>query len=325
MSHHVTAYGPEHQSTWDAFVHNAANGTLFHTRAFLSYHPADRFVDASMLIMDGEHIRAVLPAAEISENGKKFLVAHPGASYGGMVFADDVGVKECSEILSCAASVAKEKGMHGIRFLRLPPTSIRRAFSEHQEYWMHQQGWTMTRCEMDGSINLCGVKSDELFSHYTGKCRNMIRQAERAKIDVRVSDDFAGFWTILENTLKRHDAKPTHSLEEILRLVSACPGQVRLFGALEAATLIGGIVVITLHTGALYTLYMAQDYQHQSKHPVHALLSAVLQTAIHEDRSIVHLGVSTEDGGKVINEGLFFFKESFGCRPVRRESWEKIL
>jgi hypothetical protein len=58
---------------------------------------------------------------------------------------------------------------------------------------------------------------------------------------------------------------------------------------------------------------------------MHALLTEAIRLAIQEKRRVLHLGVSTEDGGKKINEGLFFFKESFGCRPVRRESWEILF
>ena len=36
--------------TWDSFVLKANNGTIFHLRKFLSYHPKDRFKDHSLEI-----------------------------------------------------------------------------------------------------------------------------------------------------------------------------------------------------------------------------------------------------------------------------------
>ena len=33
---------------WDKFVKSANNGTIFHLRRFLSYHPEGRFVDHSI-------------------------------------------------------------------------------------------------------------------------------------------------------------------------------------------------------------------------------------------------------------------------------------
>lgn len=322
MSLRVSTFTSADASRWDQFVRDSRNGNFFHTRAFLSYHPSDRFTDASVWVMDGEKPRAVLPAAEREVDGKRMLVAHPGASYGGAVFAADVGVQESGQILAALTDHARAQKFAGMQFLRLPPTSIRKEFSEDQEYWMYQNGWRCTRMEMDGAIDLCGATEENALSLLTGKCRNMVRQAERAGITVRETDDFSSFWRILNATLSRHKVTPTHTIEEILRLKNACPKDVRLFGAFLDQTLVGGIVVMTLHENALYTLYMAQDYEHQSAHPIHAVLTDVIRTTIREDRRILHLGVSTEDGGKSINEGLFFFKESFHCRPVRRESWE---
>ena len=43
----IYRYTDSDQSLWDDFVPNANNGTLFHLRSFLSYHPYDRFVDHS--------------------------------------------------------------------------------------------------------------------------------------------------------------------------------------------------------------------------------------------------------------------------------------
>jgi hypothetical protein len=55
------------------------------------------------------------------------------------------------------------------------------------------------------------------------------------------------------------------------------------------------------------------------------LVMEAIKIGLKEKRHAFHLGVSTEDGGKKINEGLFSFKESFGCRPVRRESFELMF
>lgn len=322
MSLSLVPHTAAQDAAWDAFVAASRNGTFFHTRRFLAYHPTDRFADASLWVLDGQTPIATLPAA-IKDNK---LVAHPGASYGGVVLADPVGVKQCGEVLDALMAYAKEHKLQGMEFLRLPPQSIRQHYADDQEYWMYQRGWTCSRFEMDGAIDLHGMKSDDVLPSLTGKCRNMVRQAERAGVSVQVTDDFAGFWKILEATLTaRHGTKPTHTLAEIQKLHALCPNDVRLFGAYKDGALVGGIVVVTINSAALYTLYMAQDYVHQKVHPMHLILTQVMKTAITECRRALHLGVSTEDGGKIINEGLFFFKESFGCRPVRRESWQKSL
>jgi hypothetical protein len=323
MSLKIEPFTGERESVWDDFVAGSRNGTLFHTRRFLAYHPADRFQDASLLFMDGEKIIGVLPAAKKTEDGKSTLVSHPGASYGGLVLPMGSGMKETGEMLGLVKDYAKAQKHRSVSFLRLPPASLQIESSEDQQYWLYQQGWKMTRCEMDGAVDLSGMRESDVLESLTGKCRNMVRQAERAKVTVSLSEDFSTYWLLLEGVLKsRHGAHPTHSLAEIERLKSLLPEDIRLLAAFAAGKMVAGTVLVTINSCALYTLYMAQDYEAQKFHPMHLVLVEALKLAIREKCRALHLGVSTEDGGKKANEGLFFFKESFGCRPVRRESWQ---
>jgi hypothetical protein len=315
MSLTVRLFTGKDEAAWDAFVPQARNGTVFHMRKFLAYHPADRFQDHSLLFLDGEKLIAVLPAA-LKDN---VLVSHPGASYGGFVLKPDVSVTETGAIVDTLIAYAKEKKFAGISLLRLPPVSLHRQWSEDQLYWAYQRGFSLTRTEMDGAIDLSSLTPDMVMDSLTGKCRNMVRQAERAKITVKLTNDFATYWPVLEG---RHGTKPTHTVEEILKLHALLPNHFRLLSAHAGKTMVGGIVLITINDRALYTLYMAQEYSAQKDHPMHLLLAEAMKLAIKEGKKVLHLGVSTEDGGKKVNEGLFFFKESFGCRPVRRESWE---
>jgi hypothetical protein len=65
---------------WDDFVAASDNGTIFHTRRFLSYHPQGRFPDASAVVRKNGKIFAVLPAAVVERDGKMILSSHSGAS-----------------------------------------------------------------------------------------------------------------------------------------------------------------------------------------------------------------------------------------------------
>ncbi len=322
----VQPYTAALAARFDAFVTSARNGTVFHTRQFLSYHPDDRFTDASLLFLEGDRIVAVLPAALKAENGKKMLVSHPGASYGGLVLDTSVSVVDTGAIVQSLIEHAKAEGYAGISLLRLAPSSLQTSFSEDQHYWLHRYGFSVTRVEMDGTVDLSGLAEETILESLAGKCRNMVRQAERAKIEVRLSNDFDAFWPLLTSVLaERHGAKPTHTLAEINALHTLLPKGFRCLTAYREGTVVGGIVLVTVHERALYTLYMAQEYAEQKYHPMHLLLVEAMRLCVREGRDILHLGVSTEDGGAKVNEGLFFFKESFGCKPVRRESFELLF
>ena len=89
MGHQPTTqpYSPELAGEWDDLVLNhSANGNLFHTRRFLSYHPAGRFEDGSILIRKNGRLVAVV-AANKTENG---WFSHGGTSCGGPVVRKDI-------------------------------------------------------------------------------------------------------------------------------------------------------------------------------------------------------------------------------------------
>lgn len=81
----IKKYITEQLDLWEKIVKNANNGTLFHTRKFLSYHPPGRFIDHSLIIYKKDKPYILFPAAEREINGKRFLVSHPGTSYGSFV------------------------------------------------------------------------------------------------------------------------------------------------------------------------------------------------------------------------------------------------
>ncbi|MBP9774091.1 MAG: GNAT family N-acetyltransferase [Candidatus Peribacteraceae bacterium] len=322
----VVRFQSSHEQQWETFVAASRNGTVFHTRRFLAYHPADRFEDHSLLFFDGPHLRAVLPAAERTDGDRTLLASHPGASYGGLVLHPDATVADTGIIIDVLIEYARAEKFASLSMLRLTPASVRTQFSDDAEYWLYQRGGIVTRFEMDGSIDLRGWSDNAMLEQFSGKCRNAVRQAQRSGLTVHISEDITAFWTILETTLAaRHSAHPTHTREEIERLAKLLGGDLRLFAAFDGDTMVGGILTITLHSKAVYTLYIAQNYEYQKHHPVHLILAEIIRTGIVEKRDTLHLGVSTEDGGKKVNEGLFFFKESFGMKPVRRESWEIVL
>ncbi len=318
MNLSIVRYTEAQAAIWDDCVKQSRNGTVFHTRQFLHYHPSDRFHDHSLIIYDGEVIVALLTAAE--KDG--MLISHPGASYGGLVLMKQIGVIETGKIVEQVMEYAKKQEYRGISFARIAPISLVQPYSEDQFYWLFQKGWSLEKVEMDGAIPLNSTTEEEFFSSVTGKCRNMIRQAKRANIEIKLSNDFATFWPLLENVLaSRHASKPTHTREEIERLHALLPQSFRLLAAYRNGRMVGGIVLITINERALYTLYMAQEYEVQREHPMHLLLFEAMKLAKNEGKEMLHVGVSTEEGGKVANEGLFFFKESFGCKPVQRTSW----
>src|SRR5687768_9185111 len=90
----VIRYENKYQNEWEDFVKTSNNGTIFHTRKFLSYHSPDKFQDSSLIFTEDNKTIAVLPAASIERDGKKIFSSHQGASYGGFVYKDNLSIKQ---------------------------------------------------------------------------------------------------------------------------------------------------------------------------------------------------------------------------------------
>lgn len=318
LSIELRQYQAQDKELWDDFVWKSRNGTIFHTRQFLSYHDPKKFTDHSFIFSKDGAIVGVLTGAM---EGKTF-VSHPGASYGGIVLSPELGMKETGEMLDALIEYGKKEKWAGVTFLRLTPPSVRKYSSDDQEYWLHQKGFQIERFELASSLFLKGKNAETLPDTFTGKCRNALRKAEKSGLTFKETDDFKSFWKILESTLtERHQSKPTHSIDEIESLKKLFPKHIRLFAAFKEKEMIGGIVTFTLHDKAIYTLYIAQNYEHQELRSVHLIVTELARVCIKEGKDVLHFGISTEEKGKVVNDGLFFFKESFGAVSVRRESW----
>jgi hypothetical protein len=320
----VRRYTEDLKGAWDECVRSSRNGTLFHTRRFLSYHPEGRFNDQSLLFYEGNRLLAVLPAVSVSDGKQKSLRAHAGSTYGGLVLSPRCSAAATFDVVAALLAFLRTQHFTKAEFLRITPAPLRRRFSDDQEYALLTQGFMLSRCELGSIIDLHGFTEDTLLSSFDTECRNEVRQAERAGVTVRSHDDYGSFYPLLEATLKhRHKVKPTHSLPELQQLASLLPDAIRLFGAYHSGKLIAGMMTMDATEHAIYTKYIAQDYAFQKMRPVNLLICEVLKQALREKKTILDLGVSMdEESPKGINEGLFAFKEGFGARPVRRESWE---
>ena len=129
----IYRYTDSDQSLWDDFVPNANNGTLFHLRSFLSYHPCDRFVDHSLLVYKKGKIFSVFPAAEQEIDGKRYLVSHPGSSVGSFVVNENLSIADSIDLVKSLISYSKKSKFDGIR-ITMPPNLYQRRLSNYMDF-----------------------------------------------------------------------------------------------------------------------------------------------------------------------------------------------
>jgi len=315
----LVRFEPSLASEWDEFISHSKNGTLFHSRAFLSYHPAERFQDYSYMAYDGDRLVAVYPAAIQMRGAARWWCSHPGSTYGGPAFAPEAGIEEVASVLEGLTQLSKEAGFDGME-MRLSEQAFRAQPSDELEFALWRAGFQLKAVELSTTIPLMEGYEASVARFRDDTARN-VRKAVRSGVEVSWSDDFQTYWGVLQQNLARHGANPTHSLPEILRLRDLCPGKIRLALAQVQGVLAAGVVVFVANPVCFHSFYIAQDYAQQQTRALSAVLDFLVRWGCEERFRYFNLGISTEQAGTVVNWGLFTFKQGFGGSGYLRTAY----
>lgn len=320
----IIEYTPDAEHDWDEFVECSKNGTIFHLQRFLGYHPKNRFKDNSLIFM-GKNIVSVFPAATQIRNDKKILRSHPGSTYGGPVFLPDATLKDVREVIELLLEYAKANAYDSVE-MRLTENVFNQMPSDEVEYLLWYNGFKIENMELGGAIQLMFEDNKSLLRHLRIDTARSAEKAKKAGITILESEHWSDFWDILsENLTIRYRVTPTHSKEELISLSKLFPGRIKLFGAYYNNQLVAGTVVFYVNKTACHTFYIAQRYDFQNFRPLNLLFVHLMRDMKQAGFHFLNFGISTEYGGRAMNEGLFRFKEGFGARGTVRKYYRKDI
>lgn len=310
------------EEQWDNFIDDADNGTMFHKRRFLSYHPKDRFVDASAVIEKDGKPFALFPAAIVDRDGKKVLSSHGGASYGGVVYKLDFTIKDAFDIVEMLEAYAKTLKCNAIQ-VTLPPIIYLTKYSNYLDFALFRNGFNYLKREISSVVQL-DVPEDQLLATYRQEARTAVKKSIAQGIEIVETDRFGEYYEILKKNLKmRHGVNPTHTLEELLKIKLLFPTKVRLFGAFKDDTLIAGVCNFSVNKNVVLAFYISHDEEYQQYRPVNLLFYRIMNQYRNEGFKFLDFGIFTVNMEP--NWGLGRFKENFGSRGVFRDYFYKEL
>jgi hypothetical protein len=119
-----------------------------------------------------------------------------------------------------------------------------------------------------------------------------------------------------------HGCRPVHTLDEIQLLESRFPENIKLYGAFDGDRMIAGCVVYETPYVA-HIQYIAASPEGKAAGALDGLFDYLFRE--YKGVSYIDFGISTENGGSVLNEGLLFQKEGFGARGVVYDVYEIVL
>ncbi len=141
-------------------------------------------------------------------------------------------------------------------------------------------------------------------------------KAYKEGISVACDDNaYADFWQVLtENLQHTYHTRPVHTLAEISLLHGAFPDNIRLYVARLNDKVIGGTVLF-ITPQVVHAQYISATPEGKHLHAIDAIFRKVL-TEDYRDCCYFDFGISNEDRGRYLNEGLIYQKEGFGGRAV---------
>lgn len=329
----LVKYEPALEETWDSFIDNSINGTLFHKQRFMRYHAEGKFNDASLLFYEANRLLAVFPAAIVTTtDGEKVLKSHPGTSYGGLVFDAPLPLEDVFSILKCLHEYAKQEQAVRIEF-RQGPKIFNRLLIDQFDFALAHFEYERKEQELATFFSLehfsFSENFEEFLMQFPQKNRNEIRKGLKEELIFRpitAVSELQTFHAILSKSLEmRFQKKPTHTFEEFQKILQLCPGQCFTMGIFKGDVLTAGFFVMQMNTRGWHIFYAPMNYEYQNLRPLNFGVAQLIHFAMKKGMKVLNYGISTEQGGKHINWQLYKFKENFNGTGAIRTYWVKQL
>lgn len=304
----IEKYSPENSREWDDFVKSSRNGTFLLERGYMDYH-SDRFQDCSWMVRKGNSLVALLPA-NITADG--VLHSHQGLTYGGWILPPaHLDGADLLEIFQTAMDCWRAEGIVSLDYKPIP-TVYHRQPSQEDEYALWRLGAVITESTLDTAVDL------RIGYHFNTLRRRNLTKASKLPLQLVESHDVVNYISMLSECLsERHNASPVHSADELRLLMERFPNNIRIFVAKLAdsdSPMDAGVCVYD--TGLVaHAQYIATTSRGRSENLLTPLFNYLMGNQ-YADRNYFDFGISTEDGGRYLNEGLLRQKYSFGATGV---------
>ena len=304
----IKKYTDSDRELWNTFLSNSKNGIFMFHRNFMEYHK-DRFTDNSLLFYDEDKLVAIMPAS--IKDG--ILSSHGGLTYGGFITSNDMKQHHMNDCFTALKEYAAQNRIKEIIYKHIPHIYHKQP-AEEDLYSLYYNGSEVLKIEASTVIDL-----KQPLKMPKGR-KAQVGRARREGVIIKETDDFETFISLENKVLERHETKAVHSPSELHLLQSYFPDNIKLIGAFYQEKLIAGTVLF-IYDNVVHTQYMATTELAREIGALDLTIATVIET-YKESKKWLDFGISTEDAGHYLNEGLIAQKEGFGGRTNIYQTWK---
>ena len=310
----IIRYDATMAARWDEFARQSRNGTLLHQRGYMDYH-SDRFTDCSLVAMREGKVCALLPACIDGDT----LWSHRGLTYGGWLVPHKHF--DATVMLEVMDAACQWMGNHGLQRLVYKPVPhiYHRYPCEEDLYALFRHHAALVETNISTTIDLtCPLPLDR--GNKSGA-----NAARKVGIQVGPSEDWQGYWQVLSSLLdERYGTRPVHTLDEMLLLQGRFPEGIKLYTATLQGELLAGVVMY-LSTPVAHCQYIGASPQGKDSKALTLLFEYLIAESQRLGFRYFDFGISNEDHGRYLNEGLVRQKSRLGGRGIAYNTLEIAL
>ena len=306
----IRRYTKADEERWNGYVAKAKNATFLFDRSYMSYHE-DRFNDYSLMFYKDEKLYAMLPAHRVDDT----LYSHFGLTYGGLIMDQQV---RTADILVLFEELNQHLRNHGFKQVVYRPTpSIYHLIPAEEDLYA-----LFKVC--NAQLVARSISSVIDLTHHLKWSENRrrgVKQCMKNGIEIKLSNDFAAFWRVLDdNLMNKYGAKPVHSLQEIELLHQRLPHHILLYVACKDNMVLGG-TVLYLTPNVVHTQYISASPEGKQLRVIDGLFHFLLHQSW-DKRQYFDFGTSTLQDGHLLNASLIHQKEGFGGRAICYDTYQ---
>ncbi len=305
-------YDQTDKQAWDHLVGNSKNGIFLFYRDYMDYHKF-RFKDHSLMFFRNNKLIALLPASEAIDG----LCSHGGLTFGGLLYGSKLGISDVQEVFDSLVQYMRSAG-----FLKLIYKSIPFLFSaipsQEDIFVLHKNKANLERRELSTALSF-----NNRIRFSKGK-REGVKKAARKQLTFEESNDYASFFAMGEKIMKdRHDLIPVHNASEMKLLKDSFSDEIKMFVARSNGEILAGTIVYD-YGNAIHTQYMYNSNEGFECGALDFVIENLI-ACYEATKDYLSFGISTEEGGAILNLGLQRQKEMFGGRSVVHDTYELTL
>ena len=307
---YLEIYSSKYKTIWNELIKDSSNALFFHNREYLEYNKS-LYKERSLLIFRKKTLVAIFLANVTGDT----VYSYSGLTFGGLLLKNGERSSEIAKYLDLIINFYSKEGFKKIIYKPVPHI-FHKYPCEEDLFFLMKYDTKILRRDLSSYIPLSPNKKNVKYSNLR---KRQIKKAKLNNILITENIPIEIFYSLLEKTLLKHNAKPTHKLNDLFFLCEKFPEEIKFKAAKKDDRFLSAVMIFRF-MNIFHTQYIVNSNKGKEFGALDLIIDDLLTNTEIKGLS---LGRSNSPKNNLeINEGLIWQKESFGARGIILETYE---